>query len=413
MPLHTTRPPRSAGYTPASDSAPPLPTPVGPLAAAERLAFVDALRGVAILGVLVAYTMWNLGSPPPETWTSAERAVDTVLGILVDAKFLTMFAFLFGVGTAQQWRRVESHGWDPTGVHVRRMLFLLAVGILHAVLLRNGDILANYAILGLALLVVRRWPARRIVGAAVGLAMVPYAVELALRAAHWHLAERPVAVPDVSWRHYWADNLAWLRYWYVTSPWLSWPRILAVMLVGVLADHARFLTRLAADRRLALRTLAVALPVAIASRAAVALLPAWWGPGHASAARDVVLNQTYWISAWSLAATYVAAFALLLRRPAWSARLAWLRAVGRMAFTNYLVQAVLVVPACLALGLFDAVTPTRGVLLALGVAAIEVPCSVWWLRRHAYGPVEWAWRAVTYGRPKEDRVIVSAPADPV
>jgi uncharacterized protein len=52
---------------------------------------------------------------------------------------------------------------------------------------------------------------------------------------------------------------------------------------------------------------------------------------------------------------------------------------------------------CLALGLFDAVTPTRGVLLAVGVAAIQIPFSVWWLGRFRYGPVEWLWRRATYG----------------
>jgi uncharacterized protein len=277
------------------------------------------------------------------------------------------------------------------------MLFLLGAGIVHAVLLRNGDILANYAILGLALIVARRWPTRRVVAAAVVLAVLPYVAQLALHAARWTIADRPAAVPDASWRHYWADNLAWVRYWYLTGPLLSWPRILAVMLVGVLADRARLLARLAAERSLALRTLGVALPLAIASRVAVELVPGWWDVRRAPMVRGIVLNQTYWISAWSLAATYVATFALVCQRPAWPARLAWLRAVGRMAFTNYLLQAVIVVPLCLALGLFDAVTPTRGVLLALGVAAVEIPLSVWWLRRFHYGPVEWLWRRATYG----------------
>jgi uncharacterized protein len=68
-----------------------------------------------------------------------------------------------------------------------------------------------------------------------------------------------------------------------------------------------------------------------------------------------------------------------------------------MAFTNYLIQALIVVPICLSFGLFDAITPTRGLLLALGVAAIEIPFSVWWLTRFEYGPVEWLWRRATYG----------------
>lgn len=381
-----------------SASSSSLTRGIGPLSGAERLPLIDALRGVAILGVLVAYTMWNLGSPPADTWTGAERVVDKTLGILVDAKFFTMFAFLFGAGAAQQWRRFEESGRDVVAVHARRMAFLMAAGALHALLLRNGDILANYAILGLALIVARRARARWIVVAAIVLAVFPYAAFLALRAAHWKLASRPAVVPDVSWRHYWADNLAWVRYRYLTEPLLSWPRALAVMLVGVLAERTRFLTRLAHDWRLALRMLAVALPVAVASRAAVPLVAGWWSARHAPLARGIVLDQTYWISAWSLAASYIAAFALLCRRPVWQARLGWLRAVGRMTFTNYLLQAAIIVPVCLALGLLDAVTPTRGLLLALGVGVIQVAFSVWWLRRFPYGPVEWAWRWATYGR---------------
>jgi uncharacterized protein len=391
----TTQPKSAASYTPPVHDIPS--TGIGPLNPANRLALVDVLRGVAILGVLVAYTMWNLGGPPSNTWTAAERVVDTTLGILVDAKFVTMFSFLFGAGAAQQWRRIEARGKNPLPVHARRMMFLLVAGLTHAVLLRNGDILAPYAILGLLLIVARRWPARRIVMAVAALAILPYAAALVLEATHWRLGTSPTAMPDTSWRHYLADNLAWLRYWYLTLPLLSWPRILAVMLVGVLADRSRFLTRVAADRRLAVRLLGVALPVAIASRAAVTLVAGWWSSRHAPLARGILLEQTYWISAWSLAATYIAVFALVCQRPAWPARLAWLRAVGRMAFTNYVLQAAIVVPVCLALGLFDAVTPTRGLLLAASVAALEIPFSVWWLRRFRYGPVEWLWRRATYG----------------
>ena len=75
-----------------------------------------------------------------------------------------------------------------------------------------------------------------------------------------------------------------------------------------------------------------------------------------------------------------------------------------MAFTNYLIQALIVLPICLFFGLFEAITPTRGLLLALAVAAIEIPFSVWWLARFEYGPVEWLWRRATYG--------VEVPRDP-
>jgi len=368
-----------------------------PLAPAERLALVDVLRGIAILGVLVAYTLWNLGSPPSETWSRADHIIDTIGEILVDTKFISIFAFLFGVGTAQQWRRATSDD-RRRRVHVRRMLFLLAAGLVHGALLRNGDILAPYAILGLALYGARNRSTRALVGAAVILAVVPYVVQIVMQAAGWSFPDRPAGSSDsAGWSGYWKDNFEWLRHWYITLPFLSWPRVLALMLAGVVADRAGFMSRVAQDRRLALRMLAVALPLAVITRTTFTLLPAHWDAQRASMLRGITLNQVYYLAGWSLASVYVAGFALLCQRPGWPARLQWLRAVGRMAFTNYLVQALIVVPLCLAFGLFDTVTPTRGLLLALGVMAVEIPFSAWWLGRLEYGPVEWLWRRVTYG----------------
>jgi uncharacterized protein len=318
--------------------------------------------------------------------------------MLVDGKFITIFAFLFGVGTAQQWQRIESSGQSPVAIHLRRMLFLLIAGLLHAALLRNGDILAPYAILGVALLAARRQSARRLVVAAILLALLPYAIKLGLDVVGWKLPHRPGADGEsVSRFRYWTQNFDWLRYWYMTNPLLSWPRILTVMLAGVLAQRAGLMARVAADARLARRLFAIALPIAVVGRIALLLLPGRWDPQHWTRVRSIVLNEAYYVASWSLAAVYVAAFALLCQRPAWPERLYWLRAVGRMAFTNYLIQALIVVPVCLFFGLFDAITPTRGLLLALGVTAIEIPFSVWWLARFEYGPVEWLWRQATYG----------------
>jgi len=370
---------------------------VRPLTGQERLALVDALRGLAILGVLVAYTMWNLGSPPAETYGQVDRVLDSVLTTLVDSKFVSIFAFLFGVGTAQQWRRNDSDPAQRTTVHVRRMSFLLVVGLIHAVLLRNGDILAPYAILGFVLLAARTRSNRTLLVAAVVLAVLPYVVQVGMHTLGWTFPDRPSSASEgAAWTRYWKENFEWVRYWYITSP-LGWPRILALMVVGVVADRVRLMPRLAEDRRLASRMLLVALPAAAITKVAVVLLPDLWAASRAPLLRGIVLNQTYFLSAWSLAAVYIAAFALLCQRPGWPARLAWLRAVGRMAFTNYLTQALIVVSACLAFELFDTVTPTRGVLFALGVMAIQIPFSVWWLGRFEYGPVEWLWRRATYG----------------
>lgn len=371
---------------------------VRPLSGAERLALVDVLRGVAILGVLVAYTLWSLGSPPSETWSRADQVIDRLGSFLVDTKFISIFAFLFGVGTAQQWRRAETEARRRTAIQVRRMSFLLAAGLVHATLIRNGDILAPYAILGLVLLAARPASNRQLVVAIVVLALLPYGVQTAFKLFGWKTADRPGAGSDAAlWTHYWTDNFNWVRYWFLTNPLFQWPRILAVMLAGVWADRAGLMPRIAGDRRLALRILSAALPLVVITNATSSLLSPAWSEQRDPLVRGIVFNQLYYLAAWSLAAVYVATFALICQRPGWPARLQWLRAVGRMAFTNYLLQGLLVVPVCLVFGLFDSVTPTGGLLLALGVMAIQIPFSVWWLGKFEYGPVEWLWRRVTYG----------------
>jgi len=366
-----------------------------PLSGRERLPLVDALRGLAILGVLVAYTMWNLGAPPDEQWTAFDRTIDVLGAIFVDTKFLTIFAFLFGAGTAHQWWRAESRGVNVTRFHVRRMLFLLVVGLLHATLLRNGDILAPYALMGLTLLAVRGASTRRLVFAAIVLVLLPYGISLAMKAAGLSFAHRPKGGRSAS---YLSENFVWLRYWYATNPVIEWPRILAIMIAGVCAERVGFIHRLATSRELALRLLTVAAVIAVASTGLLYAIAGFWSPQRAPALRGFTLGQIFQVSAWSMAAVYAAAFALLCQRLGWSSRLSWLRAVGRMAFTNYLLQASLVVPACLVFGWFDTVTPSRGLLLALVVMAIQIPFSIWWLRRFDYGPVEFLWRNVTYGR---------------
>ena len=97
-------------------------------------------------------------------------------------------------------------------------------------------------------------------------------------------------------------------------------------------------------------------------------------------ARRAVFGLLWTIHAWGLAAVYAVSLILIMEhhhRQRWFRPLA---AVGRMSLTNYLLQAVLIVPICLGFGLFDRVTPTLGLALALTVWLIQVPASAWWLR---------------------------------
>ncbi|MGH7730262.1 MAG: DUF418 domain-containing protein [Candidatus Eiseniibacteriota bacterium] len=372
-----------------------LPQPASaarPIAASERLHALDAMRGVAILGVLVAYTVWSLGAPPRETWSGADHAIARGMDLLVDNKFLTMFACLFGVGIAQQWRRWDSAGQDPVPLHARRMAFLLGVGLLHAGLLRNGDILAPYALLGLGLLGFRRGSTRTLATAAVLLAATPYLVDGVMARLGWSWPERPGAVPG----GYLAENFAWLVYWFRTNPFNSWPLMLALMLAGILIGRSRLIERMATSRALAGRVLVVASLLALLTRLALETLGARWTGAAAGSIRRAALGALFEVGSWTLAAAYGAGLLLVSRGQRSDALLGPLRALGRMAFTNYLLQGLIVVPLCLAFGLFDTMTPMRGLVMALAIAAAQAWFSTWWLERHPMGPLERVWRGVTY-----------------
>lgn len=83
----------------------------------------------------------------------------------------------------------------------------------------------------------------------------------------------------------------------------------------------------------------------------------------------------------------------------------WAAPLGRTAFTNYLLQSVIFSSIFYGygLGLFDRLAPTPTFALGLGVYAAQVLLSTLWLRRFQFGPMEWLWRALMYGRPPELR----------
>jgi uncharacterized protein len=138
---------------------------VGRVSAADRIELLDVLRGFALSGVLLANMTWFTGTRfmPPEVL--AERPLALIDGILeyglrffVRDKFITIFAFLFGLGVAMQLLRAEESGTRVERVYVRRMFALLAIGVAHAMLLWEGDILVPYALTGpLPTEATRKW----------------------------------------------------------------------------------------------------------------------------------------------------------------------------------------------------------------------------------------------------------------
>jgi uncharacterized protein len=369
-----------------------------PVRPGERIAALDILRGFALFGVLVAYAVWSLGNPPVDSYGAVDRILEAILSALVDTKFYTIFAFLFGLGFSIQLTRAEARSVSIVPVYCRRLLALLLIGLAHALLLRNGDILVPYAVMGFVLLPFRHASNRTLaVGAVVGL-VFPYLVRSA-----WDWSGIPFPQrPELEGAGYLAENLAWVRYWYSTAI-VFWPASLPMFLFGHFMGRKHFFDNLSARRK--------ELRLAQFAGLGVGIL-AYTGLRRFTAnvqSLDLFLPRLTSgllasAHAWGLAACYASSLLLLLQRPLWGRWLSPLGAVGRMALTNYLLQAGTIVPICLRFDLFGKVTPTLGLLLALGLWAVQVPLSVWWLAHFRFGPAEWFWRSLTYGRLQPMRV---------
>src|SRR5215510_12222448 len=203
-------------------------TTLQPIPPGERILALDVLRGFALFGVLLAYALWNLGNPPWDTYSQADRILQFALATLVDTKAYTLFAFLFGLGFSMQLTRAETRGVNIVPVYCRRLLALLLIGLAHALSLRNGDILVPYATMGFILLLFRRASSKTLfVGAIIGL-IYPY-----LARGAWGLTGIPFPQPPgMQGASYLAENYAWAKFWYSTAI-ISWPASLPMFFFGL------------------------------------------------------------------------------------------------------------------------------------------------------------------------------------
>jgi uncharacterized protein len=167
-------------------SAEKLPRPKAePVRGAERVASVDVLRGVALLGILAMNVVFfGLPGPCYDNPTRGGGDAGLNLGlwafnhVVFDAKMMTLFSMLFGAGLVLMGGRADARGARLGWVYYRRVFWLLVIGLLHAYLLWSGDILVLYALCGLLLYPLRRLSPRAllIVGTLVMLVILPVGV---------------------------------------------------------------------------------------------------------------------------------------------------------------------------------------------------------------------------------------------
>lgn len=393
----------------------PTALPLAPLRSKDRLAALDILRGLALLGIFIM----NMPSFSQSLFAQTEGGWVTALrDLLVGGKFNALFALLFGIGFALQLKRLEaSEPWRAGRIYLRRLVVLMVLGLLHASWFWSGDVLFVYSVLGLGLLLLRRASDRLLVGLIVAGLLFP-AFAAYLRA--WLMSPETEAGAMLEYQDLEAsNNLAFgsgsfadaarenrrMLVWAYSSPLGLWSmaafyvQMGTPLLLGYLVGRRGWVSRLAElepqMRRLRIAALAIGLAASLTFMAAGAETqePTW---------PSALLNLLQTLGRLGLMLFYALTLALLAQQPGWRQRLAPLAATGRMPLTNYLLQTALAtfIFHGWGLGHWGRADTAAQIGLALALfTLVQVPLSVAWLRRFEQGPLEYLWRLMTYGRP--------------
>ncbi len=396
---------------------------IGPVVRQERIEAIDILRGVAILGILIVYM--QLFSMPEGSAVGGPAQL--LIYFLAQEKFKALFSFLFGLGLAVQMMRADVRGAQFLPLYARRLGVLFLIGIAHFLLVWDGDILHDYALLGVALLLFRRSsPKTLLVGAGALLAIPMLFFGLTTYSAITGHVNPPVkqwvayengtevdgTVDDVSdtyARGSYADMVA-LRASEIPrdmSPDTDDAYVLALFLLGLYAGRRQIFHDVSANLPFIRRVQRWGLVIGIAGNTAFAAGGSF-APSPTSVAQNVG-RLCLVVAAPALMLFYASTIILLTQRETWRRRLAPLAAVGRTALSNYLLQSLICTTIFYSYGLalFGKVSPSLGLLLTITIFLIQIPLSVWWLRRFQFGPVEWLWRSLTYWQRQPMRVSAS------
>lgn len=371
-------------------AAPTTPTIATPTATAERITNLDSVRGIATLGILVMNAVsfglpdaayFNLEAAGSNNW------LDWVVGvageIFVDQKTMALFSMLFGAGIVLFADRAEAKGRRPFGLSMWRNGLLLAIGLLHA-WMWDGDVLRVYALCAPVLLLLRKRRPNTLI--AVGGALV------LLSALNAVLAQTQIPAGGEGLGYYWFINggeIGDAAGLFLIADFFL--RALGMMLIGVGLYRLQIFQGQRSPayyRRMAAVGLGVGLPLAAAG--VIWQIAAGFSPDIA-----LIAEAPNTLATIPIAMGYLGLITLWNQRNS-----SWLhdrvRAVGRMALTNYLTQTIIGI--IVLRGIFDRGDVSRSgiAVFILSVWALQLLWSKAWLERFRFGPFEWAWRGLTY-----------------
>jgi len=402
---------------------------LAPVQTKDREIFMDVLRGFAILGIFIA----NLGSgfswysesthaTGPYLLPELDHKMSFLHHMFIEGKFYSIFSLLFGWGIALQFKRADAKGINAVPTVRRRLFFMLLLGAVH-LLIWPGDIVFFYALLGFILIPLRKFSNKTLLITGVILVLSPMLLYWAKMT--WPVLNYPAELMiktgikvdsaimkiqseeefmKIMKQGTWFDQLKmnisgfFWRYNYLFFV-SRVPKVLGMFLIGYVIGRSDFYKNILQYKKLLYWVIGIGLIVGLPANFYLARYITYFNNDYFSL-KTKGLYQTifYALGVVPLAMAYVGLFMLSFQTAVGKKILSVLAPVGKMAFSNYIMQSLIgnFVFLGAGLGYMGQVGPVYYTLFGIGVFIIQIILSSIWLKYFNYGPLEWLWRSATY-----------------
>lgn len=368
----------------------------------SRIKVVDALRGFALLGVLIA----NIPFSDESFIVGKLDSLMTFLyHLLIDKKFMSIFSMLFGFGFYIQMKRAEENSVNFTKYFTVRMLLLFAIGSLHTFIIWNGDIIRAYAFGGIILLFIRNWPLKRLLTAALLFNIILTGVFfIGNSALGWQIYDYDYALATES-----VITTSYFRYFVVNAimdPWVNFFKDMPItlffafgnMLIGFIMAKIDFFQLPQKFRNL------TNWLIILGSTFGIACSYIYYKVVMGEIELDIPLLWVPFVLVTGMilqSMMYISIFVRLFNRKGFQKILHVFTPVGKTALSNYILQSLLYVLVffhCTPMfQLFGKLTIAQTFLFGFVFFAFQSIISYLWLRKHSQGPLEYLWKKMSYG----------------
>lgn len=394
-----------------------------PVGTKGRHYILDVLRGIALFGICLAnfpefslYTFLKSEVTNGMATAKIDQVIRFLQYVFIDGKFYTLFSLLFGLGFSIIIANAAQKNSNGLHIFYRRMSVLFIIGLLHLMFLWSGDILVLYALLGFFLPLFQNVSNKKLLIFSAIFLLLPIGIDAAIAISGVYPSVAVVQVQQQFCAEYgitdenfgfWlrdADSYTNVFQFLIQGAFVRIQefidgnrafKVMGLFLLGFYTGRNQLYANLSENKLLLKRVLIYGIGIGLPS----SLLYAWsatneylWG--------TVTHSVLYTISVFPLGLAYAAAICLWYLRHKESFVVKILAAPGQMALSNYIGQSVwgILIFYGIGLGLGANTGLVYVLLIAVGVYIGEAFFSLLWLHYFQYGPLEWIWRMMTYGK---------------